>query len=90
MLCAKAVHGNPGSGPSAAWSLGQIPASRGGDRKSMLESNTAEPSELHSLAEEFKDPSAKSREQGKNTAWQALKVVFFFANTGHSRHKDVY
>lgn len=85
MLCAKAAHGNPGSGPSAAWSLGQIPASRG-DRKGMLESNTAEPSELHSLAEDFKDPSAKCREQGKNTAWQALKV----ANTGHSRHKDVY
>lgn len=62
---------------SAAWSLGQIPANRGGDRKSMLKSNTAEPRELHSLAEDFKDPSAKCREQGKNTAWQALKVVFF-------------
>lgn len=42
----------------------------------MLESNTAEPSELHSLAEDFKDPSAKCREQGKNTVWQALKVAF--------------
>lgn len=50
---------------------------RGGDRKSMLKSNTTEPSELHSLAEDFKDPSAKCREQGKNTMWQALKVVFF-------------
>ena len=46
---------------------------RGRDRKRMLESNTAEPSELHSLAEDFKDPSAKCREQGKNTAWKALR-----------------
>lgn len=70
MLCAKAAHGNPGSGPSAAWRLGE---ETGRARWRATQQNQVSCTVWWRKSK----IQVRSAENKVRTLWQALKVVFF-------------